>query len=189
MTGCSQLPWCSAACRSCPSLLSGRGCALTPGYLWVWAYVPAQGRRKHNSLVFNTNKCWRSGNLILCTTVFKLEFLCFLQQPSQISLASIVITLSIKTLKLRSGIHWAVTALIKKTEALVSTCLFGKVCDCFGWCTKQTQYYFIYITVQELIKRCRQTPNCDFLKRCIFRKASLPICISVLKVSVPFVCH
>lgn len=92
----------------------------------------------------------------------------FLQQPSQISLVAIVITLSIKTLKLRSGIHWAVTALIKKTKALVSTCLFGKVYDCFGWCIKQTQYYSISTTVQELIKRCQQTPNCDFFKRYIF---------------------
>lgn len=52
------------------------GYALTPGYLWGWASESAQGRGKHSSLVFNTNKRWRNGHLlILCTTVFELGFL------------------------------------------------------------------------------------------------------------------
>lgn len=130
--------------------------------------------------MFNTNKCWRRGCLhILCTAVFKLKsFGFFFQQLGQISSADIInIILSTKTLKQRSGIHWALTALLKKNKTLVSTCPFGKRCDCFGWCTKQKHYYFMSFTVQELIKRHQQIPNLGFLKRCIFKKANLPICI------------
>ena len=63
------------------------GYALMPGYLWVWASESAQRRGKHSSLVFNTNKCWRRGHLILCTTVFKLESPCLLSaaQPNLLS--------------------------------------------------------------------------------------------------------
>lgn len=107
----------------------------------------------------------------------------FFQQLSQISSANIVhVILSTKTLKQRSGIHWALAALLKKNKTLVSTCPFGKRCDCFGWCTKQTHYYFMSFTVQELIKRHQQIPNLGFLKRCIFKQTNLPICIISLKV-------
>lgn len=164
MTGCSQLPWCSAAYRSCQRLLFGRMAMLPMSR----ASESSERWRKHSSLIFNTNKRWRSGHLhILCTVVFKLKSRCFLSEAQPNLLHHYQHYIVNKSLKLRSGIHWAVTSLKEKWN----TCYhlsFCKQCDCFGWCTKQTRYYFINFTVQEFAKRHPQIPNLGFLKRCIF---------------------
>lgn len=177
MTGCSQLLWCSAAWGSCQSLLSGR-----MAMQWCLATCETEhpnllrGKESPAAQCLTPRSVEGVGILFFAQLLISWILPAFFHQPGQICIANIInIILSIKILKQRSGIHWAATALLQKNKTLVSTCPFGKLCGCFGWCTKQIHYYIISTTIPEFRKRYQQILNCEFFKRCT-------ICIASLKV-------